>query len=132
MVPSMVLSQEDEIWRAAVTIADRIEVGTVESTLGHRRKVYTALPMSMKLELRIVFEKNISLPAALKEYKLRVKNLAKQIKKEKSNEILLRGVLKWSEREIERVKCEKKLLRQTAESKSDSRVLGRGYFFKVY
>lgn len=72
-------------------------------------------PVRLELLLRTVSKENFSLAAAVNEYMVRVKNLAKKVGEEELNRMTLPRELEQSKQEVERLDCEKELLQQRRE-----------------
>lgn len=99
LIPNVLLSREDEVIPATVTIAEEEEDGMVDNTLEWRRKESIVLSASLKLKLKNICEDNLLLMLTVSEYKVCVQNLDKNVDEEELNKMaLLRELKRQSKR----------------------------------
>lgn len=117
-VSNVVLSKEDEVSPATVTSNKGEGDGTIRSASKGRREC-SLLSVNLKLKLREVCEENLSLDAAMNEYKMRVKNFEKRGGREGTERNGVTARAKQSKQEANWLGCEIKLLLQTTKGVFD-------------
>lgn len=113
------LSQEDEICARAAEEskeAGKGGSGGLRELVGEESSTRI---VSAEDELRRARLKNESLTTTLNEFKVRVRNLKKNLEEEELNEMAVLQELQRVKQDTELLKCENKLLRQTNEGVLD-------------